>query len=233
MDLPGYSLEEHLKSNSSKEARQLLQKVSAEALAASRVPRWLVAEYYVEYARRLPSSFINGNVTDMVPEGDSWKLQISVSAEEADSCGPKLEVKANAVVLAMGTADLPETLGIPGEDLAWVTHRPPIHSPVLMEKIGHLLVVGAGLSAADAILHALRRGKVRVTHVFRGKAPSTKVRHLHGERNVRGGGVARAAHDWSSSRRALHAFGRVGAPGSPGRRELPSAWTDARAALRF
>eukprot|EP00439_Symbiodinium_sp_Y106_P083167 s109_g23.t1 len=181
MDLPGYSLEEHLKSDSSKEARRLLQKVSAEALAASRVPRWLVAEYYVAYARRLPSSsFINGTVTHMAPEGESWKLQISASPEEADSCAPKLEIKANAVVLAMGMADLPETLGIPGEDLPWVTHRPPIHSPVLMEKIGHLLVVGAGLSAADAILHTLRRGKVRVTHVFRGKALSTKVGKMFG-----------------------------------------------------
>ncbi|CAE7570367.1 ANK1 [Symbiodinium natans] len=89
-------------------------------------------------------------------------------------------VYANAVVLAMGTADLPIRLGVPGEDLPWVTHRPPIHSPALMAKLGHLLVVGAGLSAADAILHALRQGRVRVTHVFRGKAKDTKIGKMFG-----------------------------------------------------
>ncbi|CAE7190338.1 Osgin1, partial [Symbiodinium pilosum] len=181
MDLPGYSLEEHLKSPAaSQEARSLLRKAPAEVVAGERVPRWLVAEYYVAYAHRLPSTFVNGTVEAMVPDGEaSWKLQIAASSNEVDSCGKAIEVKAKAVVLAMGTADLPVRLGIPGEDLSWVTHRPPIHTPALMEKIGHLLVVGAGLSAADAILHALR-GQARVTHVFRGKAKHTKIGKMFG-----------------------------------------------------
>ena len=40
----------------------------------------------------------------------------------------------------------------------------------LMAKLGHLLVVGAGLSAADAILHALQTHDVSVTHVLLGTA---------------------------------------------------------------
>lgn len=35
--------------------------------------------------------------------------------------------QAHAVALATGTADVPRRLGIPGEDLEFVTHRPPIH----------------------------------------------------------------------------------------------------------
>ena len=31
------------------------------------------------------------------------------------------------MALATGTADVPRRLGIPGEDLEFVTHRPPIH----------------------------------------------------------------------------------------------------------
>ena len=36
-------------------------------------------------------------------------------------------VQARAVALATGTADVPRRLGVPGEDLEFVTHRPPIH----------------------------------------------------------------------------------------------------------
>ena len=39
------------------------------------------------------------------------------------------------------------------------------------------LVVGAGLSAADCIVHLLARG-VAVTHAYRGSWEASKVRHL-------------------------------------------------------
>ncbi len=43
--------------------------------------------------------------------------------------------EARAVALATGTADVPRRLGIPGEDLDFVTHRPPIHHQAVC-KIG-------------------------------------------------------------------------------------------------
>ena len=39
------------------------------------------------------------------------------------------------MALATGTADVPRRLGIPGEDLDFVTHRPPIHHQAVC-KIG-------------------------------------------------------------------------------------------------
>eukprot|EP00913_Durusdinium_trenchii_P001382 g1279.t1 len=162
MDLPGHSLADHLRGElASDEAHELHRYYgSSEALAAARVPRWLVAEYYSTYARRLTST-------------------------EFDADSECKTIKAKAVALATGTADVPRRLNITGEDLDFVTHRPPIHNQALMARIGHLLVVGAGLSAADAILHALGLRadgiNVRVTHVFRGKAEDTKIGKMFGD----------------------------------------------------
>ncbi|CAK9048178.1 unnamed protein product [Durusdinium trenchii] len=187
MDLPGHSLADHLRGElASDEAHELHRYYgSSEALAAARVPRWLVAEYYSTYARRLTSTeFVQGTVQSMERDEDGfWRLQISMPGEDADSeCKT---IKAKAVALATGTADVPRRLNITGEDLDFVTHRPPIHNQALMARIGHLLVVGAGLSAADAILHALGLRadgiNVRVTHVFRGKAEDTKIGKMFGD----------------------------------------------------
>lgn len=75
------------------------------------------------------------------------------------------------VILATGTYDIPNRLGVPGE-----TSSSVIHSLCAFEKrlsVGDMAenaepvcVVGAGLSAADAILMAMEAG-VPVIHVFR------------------------------------------------------------------
>ena len=53
----------------------------------------LSEEYYVAYARRLlSSSFINGTVTHMAPEGESWKLQLLVSTPGRLTCFAALDV---------------------------------------------------------------------------------------------------------------------------------------------
>ena len=75
------------------------------------------------------------------------------------------------VVLATGTYDIPNRLGVSGESLPSV-----VHSLCALEKrLSHedltrasapVCVVGAGLSAADAILMALEAG-LPVVHVFR------------------------------------------------------------------
>eukprot|EP00440_Ansanella_granifera_P052566 gb/GFBE01056996.1/.p1 GENE.gb/GFBE01056996.1/~~gb/GFBE01056996.1/.p1 ORF type:complete len:350 (+),score=53.51 gb/GFBE01056996.1/:1-1050(+) len=193
MDLPGdYSLIAHLGSESaSKDAVALAQQFgSAEALANARVPRWLVSEYYLAYAKRLPaSSLLQGTVEALEERGteDTWKLRVAPAQEGAVDVGCEHEgcsrsttptiVNAKAVVLAGGIADAPLRLGIAGEDLPWVTHRPPTRNAVLLQRIGHLVVVGAGLSAADTIISILLKHKsvTRISHVFRGPPEKTKV----------------------------------------------------------
>ncbi|CAJ1396715.1 unnamed protein product [Effrenium voratum] len=121
---------------------------------------------------------------------DAARSLVAASAEVCDEVATLLrEAEARAVALACGSFATPRRLEIFGEELPFVTHRPPIHTPALMEKIGHLLVVGAGLSAADAILHVLTGPgaaagaagrKVQVTHVFRGAAQQTKIGKMFG-----------------------------------------------------
>ncbi|XP_051575946.1 oxidative stress-induced growth inhibitor 2-like [Myxocyprinus asiaticus] len=82
---------------------------------------------------------------------------------------------AENVVLATGASDSPARLGVEGEDLPFVFHN--VHDlGVAVSCHGSLgpfsepvLVVGAGLSAADAVLCALNHG-VSVLHAFRKRA---------------------------------------------------------------
>ncbi|GFR83399.1 oxidative stress-induced growth inhibitor 2 [Elysia marginata] len=87
------------------------------------------------------------------------------------------------VVLAVGTYDIPNRLGVEGESLSCVVHSLGAFEEALLNLKLELsggssclsspdpvLVVGAGLSAADAILTAMDAG-VPVIHVFR-RAPT-------------------------------------------------------------
>lgn len=82
------------------------------------------------------------------------------------------DVAASAVILATGTYDLPKRLGIPGEDRAFVAHRGPLLYEPVLDKT--LVVVGAGMSAADSVTAALAAGWA-VVHVFRTGARATKI----------------------------------------------------------
>ena len=74
------------------------------------------------------------------------------------------------VVLATGTYDIPNRLGVAGESSPMVVHSLPALERYLsagdLDLSTPLCVVGAGLSAADAILMALESG-IPVVHVFR------------------------------------------------------------------
>ncbi|XP_072426379.1 oxidative stress-induced growth inhibitor 2 isoform X1 [Chiloscyllium punctatum] len=75
------------------------------------------------------------------------------------------------VVLATGTYDLPVRLGVEGEDLPFVFHYvSAFESAIKSCKVNQLsdpvLIVGAGLTAADAVLCAYRH-KIPVIHTFR------------------------------------------------------------------
>lgn len=78
---------------------------------------------------------------------------------------------AENVVLATGTYDLPARLGVEGEDLPFVFHNVSAFELAVQScKVGQasdpVLVVGAGLTAADAVLCA-HRHSVPVVHAFR------------------------------------------------------------------
>ncbi|KAF0305700.1 Oxidative stress-induced growth inhibitor 2 [Amphibalanus amphitrite] len=89
----------------------------------------------------------------------------------ADDQLERFRVAARRVVLACGTSDVPSRLGCPGEALPFVCHTLSTMEALLASGgvTGTLLVIGAGLSAADVILAACRRG-VPVVHAFRRRA---------------------------------------------------------------
>ncbi|KAM9309077.1 oxidative stress-induced growth inhibitor 2 [Pholidichthys leucotaenia] len=78
---------------------------------------------------------------------------------------------AENLVLATGASDSPVRLGVEGEDLPFVFHSTSdlglaIGQRKLDMNSDPVLVVGAGLSAADAVLYACNCN-IRVLHVFR------------------------------------------------------------------
>lgn len=91
---------------------------------------------------------------------------------------------ASNVVLATGGYDLPNTMNVPGENLPFVVKslrylEQLITRQELTAKSDPILVVGAGLSAADAIIAAHSRG-IPIAHTFRRKSsdPSLIFRQL-------------------------------------------------------
>lgn len=78
------------------------------------------------------------------------------------------------IVLANGTSDLANRLGVRGEKtMSWLKYELPslenaIECMKVDEKINSkpVLIVGAGLSAADAVI-ACRNSGIKVIHVFR------------------------------------------------------------------
>lgn len=87
------------------------------------------------------------------------------------------ELHAPRLILAVGTSGAPATLGVPGEELPFVRHRcsgDVINGREQESREGAVLVVGAGLAAADCVVRALRAGR-HVAHVFRGTAATTRV----------------------------------------------------------
>lgn len=120
---------------------------------------------------------------------------------ETEHRGVRRRRRARAVALATGYFGNPHRLGVPGEDLPWVHVR--YHDP--QRHFGeHVVVVGAGNSAAEAALE-LWRNRVRVTLVHRGAEvkgtikywlkPDIENRIAEGSIAARFHTVVRAFHD--------------------------------------
>lgn len=82
--------------------------------------------------------------------------------------------------MANGGSDIPKRLGVKGESksVSWLKYELPLlESAIENEKLNAvkisnvkpILIVGAGLSAADAIV-ACRKAGLKAIHVYRGMA---------------------------------------------------------------
>ena len=97
-------------------------------------------------------------VTALTREPDGFTLDVRGSG------GEERTLRARHVALATGYFDQPNRLGVPGEDLAHVSHYYDEAHPYYGRDV---VIVGAGSSAADAALDLYRAG-ARVTMVHRG-----------------------------------------------------------------
>ncbi|KAG5274372.1 hypothetical protein AALO_G00135390 [Alosa alosa] len=144
-----------------------------------------IASYYQHYVTQmgLERNFASGTVTsvqrvDVEQTGSTvWKIQgvqKRAFVEEESEEGIEEEhfsVFAENVVLATGTHDIPARLGVEGESLPFVSHsfwelEAAISDGRLDNTSDPVLVVGAGLTAADAVL-ATHHLSIPVYHAFR------------------------------------------------------------------
>ncbi|XP_026666840.1 oxidative stress-induced growth inhibitor 1-like isoform X2 [Ceratina calcarata] len=156
---------------------------------ASRVSVGTVAAYYRDYVRlkRLEQYFRCGTiVTSVRPSENRSNGRHDCHGWTVDGfemqTGRPFRYRCKRVVLATGTTDLTNRLGVPGEDSHpdWVTHdlneleskldrlldRQHGSNVEGRQSVDPVLVIGAGLSAADAIIAARFRG-IPVLHAFR------------------------------------------------------------------
>lgn len=91
----------------------------------------------------------------------------------AGATGPAREWRARAVVIATGAYDLPNLVGIPGEDLPHVSHYYREPHPYYRRRV---LIVGGKNSAAEAALELYRAGAA-VTLVHRGAALGDSIKY--------------------------------------------------------
>ena len=126
--------------------------------------------------------YITNSTLDEGKGDQKQRVRNEESGEETITAQHEFCYVAPHVVLAIGTYDVPNRLGVKGESLPCVVHslgdferallnvRFESSQGMTVTSTDPVLVVGAGLSAADAILTALDAG-IPVIHVFR-RAPN-------------------------------------------------------------
>ncbi|XP_035571879.2 oxidative stress-induced growth inhibitor 1 isoform X2 [Canis lupus dingo] len=153
-------------------------------LRNSRATAGDIAHYYRDYVTKkgLGHNFVSGAVVTAVEWGTpvsggsgapapSPLFQVSGVLTTEDQSQQPFSLCARNVVLATGTSDSPARLGIPGEALPFVHYElsaleVATRAGTVTPASDPVLIVGAGLSAADAVLYA-RHYNIPVIHAFR------------------------------------------------------------------
>ncbi|XP_006821878.1 oxidative stress-induced growth inhibitor 1-like [Saccoglossus kowalevskii] len=143
---------------------------------------------WVKSVRRIRGKKINyeNGECEFVSEkhGDSENVTnlFEVVYEKSDkesSMTSEFKIHAKNVVLATGASDLPNKLDIPGAELGFVKYKvqdleTAVEAGEMNAKSDPILVIGAGLSAADAILHSLK-SHIPVVHIIRRRVNDPEV----------------------------------------------------------
>nr|XP_033799551.1 oxidative stress-induced growth inhibitor 1 [Geotrypetes seraphini] len=110
---------------------------------------------------------------DSVQRDNRHLFQVDGFVNSENGSRQPFSIYAENVVLATGTSDSPSLLGVNGEDHPFISHSISALEDAVRERKVHqtsdpVLIVGAGLSAADAILFA-HHCNIPVIHAFRRK----------------------------------------------------------------
>ncbi|KAL4235009.1 Oxidative stress-induced growth inhibitor 2 [Mactra antiquata] len=108
-----------------------------------------------------------------------YRMVKCCQGDSQDEIREEFCISAPTVVIATGTFDVPNKLGLSGENLPYVSHslhelETVINNEPLSTNADPVLVVGAGLSAADAVLMAIEN-QIPVVHVFRRGANDSSI----------------------------------------------------------
>lgn len=155
-----------------------------QALPDNRIPYHVVAEYYQKYVDHFNlSSFFRTQTRIVHLEwNETEKCFIADAIDKQNNC---IRFLAKRVVLAKGTSNSPKLLNIFGETLPFVFHSLSKLEQIIKQtqlnfswkkdllkkrQIDPILIVGSGLSAADALILLSQRFQnksMRVIHLFR------------------------------------------------------------------
>ncbi|XP_048211511.1 LOW QUALITY PROTEIN: oxidative stress-induced growth inhibitor 1 [Perognathus longimembris pacificus] len=153
-------------------------------LRNSRATAGDIAHYYQDYVTRkgLGRHFVCGAEVTAVewggpehgspdPQAPGPLFRVSGFLTAKDRSQQPFSLWARNVVLATGTLDSPARLAVPGEGLPFVHHElsaleAAVRSGAVSPSADPVLIIGAGLSAADAVLYA-RHYNIPVIHAFR------------------------------------------------------------------
>jgi thioredoxin reductase (NADPH) len=127
----------------------------------------------LRYYRRVTDAFgidiAFGEPVTSVRRGEDGLFRVTSQPAAGEPCLRQ----AHAVIVATGAYDLPNHLGIPGEDLPHVSHYFREPHPFYRKRV---VVVGGKNSAAEAALVLFRSG-VTVTLVHRGEALGDSIKY--------------------------------------------------------
>jgi len=105
-------------------------------------------------------------------EGSEGAFLVRTQSADGDSGAPR-EYRAAKIIIATGYYDLPNPLGIPGENLPHVSHYFTEAHPYWDQDV---VVIGGKNSAAEAALDLFRAG-ARVTIVHRGREMGKSLKY--------------------------------------------------------